>query len=92
MAASDTATELDDWRARIDVVDQVLVDLINRRLRYALEIGEIKRREGLAVRDAAREQALLQKLKDYNEGPLEDEALEDVFARIIRQARDLESR
>ena len=84
--------ELGDWRARIDVVDQLLIDLINRRLGYALEIGEIKRRYGLPVRDAAREEALLGVLTRYNNGPLGDEALREVFARIIQEARDLEAR
>lgn len=83
--------ELGDWRARIDVVDQLLIDLINRRLGYALEIGEIKRRHGLPVRDAAREEALLDVLTRYNNGPLGDAALRDVFVRIIQEARDLEA-
>jgi chorismate mutase len=81
-----------DWRARIDVVDQVLIDLINRRLGYALEIGEIKRKNDLPVRDQAREDALLAKLKEYNNGPLGADALEDIFKRIIQEARDLEAR
>ena len=83
--------ELGDCRARIDVVDQLLIDLVNRRLGYALEIGEIKRRHGLPVRDPAREEALLKTLKDYNNGPLGEAALEDIFRRIIQEACDLEA-
>ena len=39
------AAEMDisDWRAKIDTVDQILVDLVNRRLEFAIEIGRIKR-------------------------------------------------
>ena len=82
--------DLSEWRARIDGVDEELVDLINRRLEYALEIGRIKRAEGLEVRDPQRERDLLQRLREYNQGPLGDSALVDVFTRIITEARDLE--
>ena len=82
--------DLSEWRARIDEVDEELVDLINRRLQYAVEIGRIKRAEGLEIRDPQREQDLLRRLRDYNQGPLGDSALVDVFTRIIAAARDLE--
>ena len=82
--------DLSEWRARIDEVDEELVDLINRRLQYAVEIGRIKREEGLEVRDPQRERDLLQRLREYNQGPLGDSALVDVFTRIIAAARDLE--
>ncbi len=82
--------DLSEWRARIDEVDEELVDLINKRLEYAVEIGKIKRAEGLEVRDPQRERDLLQRLREYNQGPLGDRALVDVFTRIIAAARDLE--
>jgi chorismate mutase len=82
--------DLSEWRARIDEVDEELVDLINKRLEYAEEIGRIKRAEGLEVRDPQRERDLLQRLQQYNQGPLGDRALVDVFTRIIAEARGLE--
>ena len=82
--------DLSDWRVRIDTVDQILVDLLNRRMQYALKIGQIKRAHGRQVRDPDREQAILDKLKEYNEGPLGDAAIEDIFNRIMQEARDLE--
>ena len=82
--------DLSEWRARIDEVDEELVDLINKRLEYAVEIGRIKRAEGLEVRDPQRERDLLQRLQQYNQGPLGDRALVDVFTRIIAEARGLE--
>ena len=82
--------DLSEWRGRIDEVDQELVDLINRRLEYAVEIGRIKRAEGVEVHDPQRERDLLRKLREYNQGPLGDRALIDVFTRIIAEARDIE--
>ena len=82
--------DLSDWRARIDTVDQVLVDLLNKRMQYALEIGKIKRVHGQQVRDIEREKAIMEGLKAYNKGPLGDEAIVDIFARIMQEARNLE--
>ena len=51
--------DLSDWRARIDTVDRILLDLINRRLEYAVEIGRIKRAHGREVRDEQREREVI---------------------------------
>jgi chorismate mutase len=82
--------DLSDWRARIDTVDQILVDLLNKRMHYVLEIGKIKRAHGRQVRDAEREKAILDGLKAYNNGPLSDAAIADIFNRIMQEARNLE--
>ena len=80
-----------DWRARIDTVDQILVDLLNRRLQYAQEIGKIKKERGQQVRDPERERQVLEGLKAYNKGPLSSAAIEEIFNRIMQEARQLEN-
>ena len=82
--------DIDDWRARIDEVDERIVDLINERLGYAIEIGRLKRARGRQVRDRARERALIERLQAFNGGPLSEEAIADLFARIMAEARTLE--
>ncbi len=82
--------DIDDWRARIDEVDDRIVGLINARLGYAIEIGELKRASGRQSRDRARERALIERLQALNRGPLSEEAIADVFARIMAEARILE--
>ena len=83
--------DLSDWRARIDTVDRILLDLINRRLEYAEEIGQIKRAHGRKVRDEEREREVIERLKTQNGGPLSAEAVADIFNRIMAEARLLES-
>ena len=87
---SDDAKEIGDWREKIDSIDQHIVDLINQRLGYAIEIGRVKRATGRQVRDVARERALTERLQSLNDGPMSDEAIADLFARIIAEARILE--
>ena len=82
--------DISDWRERIDTVDCILVDLINRRMEYALEIGKIKGGQGRPVRDAERERLVLEALKKHNKGPVSDAALVDVFRRLIEEACTLE--
>ncbi|MBT3343356.1 MAG: chorismate mutase [Gemmatimonadetes bacterium] len=82
--------DISDWRTRIDTLDQVIIDLLNRRMEYALEIGKLKHATGLKVRDAQREREVIDRLKAANEGPLSDEAISDLYTRIIAEARHLE--
>ena len=83
--------DLSDWRARIDSVDRNLIDLINKRLEYAMEIGEIKRAHSQQVRDPEREMRVIESLTAYNEGPLSEAGVADVFKRIMEEARRLEA-
>lgn len=82
--------DIGEWRARIDAVDHILVDLINRRLEYAMQIGRLKRASGKQVRDVARERDIIEALKSHNSGPMSAEAVEEIFRRIMAEARILE--
>ncbi len=83
--------DLEGWRARIDTVDRSLVDLLNERMEYCLEIGKIKRGEGRQVQDEEREREVVERLSAYNAGPIGDDAIADIFTRIMAEARALES-
>ena len=83
-------SDLDDFRQRIDAIDEHLVRLLNARSACALEIGRIKERDGLAVYQPAREAEVLQKVRQANTGPLDDAAVMRLFERIIDEARRLE--
>ena len=82
--------EIGGWRAKIDVVDEILVDLLNRRAEYALEIGKIKKGLGLPVHVPEREEWILKQVRQLSKGPLKDEAVKRLFERIIDESRRLE--
>ncbi len=82
--------DLSDWRDRIDAVDGILLDLLNRRIEYALEIGRIKRAQGTPILDEKREEDVLAGLKSRNRGPLSSEGVVGIFSRIVEETRDLE--
>ena len=81
---------LDEWRRRIDVIDQQLMRLLNSRSACAVEIGKIKRALGLAVYSPEREAWILESVMRENPGPLDATAVRRVFERIIDESRRLE--
>jgi len=84
--------EISDWRKKIDELDRDLVKLLNERARCAVEIGKIKRRNGLPILELNREQEVMQKAFDANEGPLPDQAIQRVFERIVEEGKALQKR
>ena len=82
--------DISDWRKRIDEVDAQLVDLLADRSGCVVEIGKIKRRRQLAVRDPQREERILGQIIRNNKGPLANEAMARIFETIIRECIRLE--
>ena len=82
--------DLEDLRHRIDMLDEHLVRLLNARAACALEIGRIKREEGLEIYQPAREAEVLANVNRLNTGPLGPQAIQRLFERIIDEARHLE--
>ncbi len=74
---------LEELRARIDGLDASLVRILNERVELAARIGEAKAREDLPVVDPAREEEVLQRSAERNEGPFPGAALRRIFREII---------
>lgn len=83
-------SDLDDWRKRIDEIDQQLVKLLNERSGCAVEIGHIKQKLNLPAWAPQREAEILRNVVKSNRGPLDDGAIRRLFERIIDEARSLE--
>src|ERR687893_1644160 len=83
--------EMETLRAGIDVVDEEIVRLLDRRARMARRIGEIKREEGLDAYAPARERAVLDRVASLSEGDFPKCGLETVFREIISSSISLEA-
>jgi chorismate mutase len=81
---------IEDWRRRIDEIDQQLVKLLNERSQCAMEIGHIKQGAGLPLYQPEREKEVLANAAGYNRGPLPDTAIMRLFERILDEARSVE--
>ncbi len=88
--AAQAGREIDEWRRRIDAIDEQLMRLLNSRSACAVEIGRIKRRLGLPVYSPEREKWILDRVVRENPGPLDPTAVRRVFERVIDESRRLE--
>ncbi|MEW6734328.1 MAG: chorismate mutase [Acidobacteriota bacterium] len=82
--------DIEYWRDEIDKLDEQLIKLLNRRSQCAIEIGRIKRTEGLPVYSPAREQQVIENVIRLNCGPLGNDAVRRLFERIIDESRRVE--
>ncbi len=83
-------TRMKSLRLRIDLLDKLIVRLLNRRAKYADEIGKIKEKLGLEIYSPEREKQVFENVSRANPGPLTDEAVRRVYERIIDESRRLE--
>jgi chorismate mutase len=84
---------LEDWRARMDEIDEAIVRLLNERAACAVAIGRIKRQEGIAVYQPERERHVVERARALTAeigGSLGPAAIGRLFERIIDEARGLE--
>ncbi|WP_407457956.1 chorismate mutase [Fibrobacter sp.] len=81
---------IEDWRKRIDELNDELIALLNKRATYATEIGKLKKQLGLPVFDATREQAVLEKVSSLTKGPLTPESIKNIFQVIMQETRKVE--
>ena len=81
---------LDELRAKIDALDTQILELLNQRAKCAMQIGEIKRSTSAACYVPERERAVLDRLKERNEGPLADPSIQAIYREIMSAVRSLE--
>ena len=78
-------------RTEIDRIDKELVELLNRRAEIAVQVGQIKRGQGLDVWSSAREDEVVSRALAASKGPLPDETLRLIFRELISGSRALQS-
>jgi len=81
---------LESLRGRIDRIDDQLLELINERVRTAIEIGAGKASRGETVYRPEREAEIFSRLLDRNQGPVSDEGVRSIFTEIVSCARSAE--
>jgi chorismate mutase/prephenate dehydratase len=88
----DSNSDIMALRLAIDAIDEKILDLINRRLLLAQKIGAIKAQSGIQIADPRREKDIVDRLRHTNNGPLEADGLQRIFAAIIAAGRSVQKR
>jgi chorismate mutase/prephenate dehydratase len=83
-------SELARLRDRIDEVDRAILEQLNERAKWVLEVGSFKQSRGVSVYEEAREKRIVSRLVENNPGPFPNDGLAPVFREIISATRSLE--
>ena len=82
--------DLDTLRQQIDECDRAIVDWLNRRAEVVVNVGKRKRCDNVPVYSPDREQAVLQKLRELNKGPLPQKTLDAIYRELMSGSFALE--
>lgn len=84
--------KIQDIRNKIDLIDDQLLKLINRRGELAVKIGQEKSKGNSSKHFHVphRERAIIERIRQNSKGPFPDESLESVFREIFSATLALE--
>lgn len=84
--------ELEGLRKQIDKCDDQLLRLLNQRAAVVQDVGRVKARRDEEVYASNREHAIIERLAAANQGPLPEEAVEEIFRAVINNCRLLQKK
>ncbi|HIY84595.1 chorismate mutase [Rubneribacter sp.] len=88
---STSLAEIQEHRAKIDEIDSQIVALLNKRAGHSLVIRGLKPGAHLGLYDAKREEEIFARVCSYNEGPLYNENLREIYATILKIMKETPS-
>ena len=83
--------EIQKHREQIDAIDKELVALLNKRAGHSLVIRGLKPDARMGLYDAKREEEIFEKISSYNEGPLYNEYLCEIYSTILKVMKETPS-
>jgi chorismate mutase len=90
MENAETEARINELRSRVDEVDRELIRVLNERARIVQELVAIKGEAGRPLFDPKREEEILRRVAEENEGPIYDSSMREIFELILHRIRDLE--
>lgn len=82
--------DIEDWRKKIDDLDQRLVALLSERAEAAVAIGKLKRNTSMPIYEPDRERVVFDNVQSANRGPLPGRDLVRIYERIIDVMRNIQ--
>ena len=84
--------EFEKLREPNDALDEQLRGVCNVRAGHALDIRALKPDAHMGLYDPKREEEIFAKLSSYNEGPLYNENLVEIYRGILKVMKEVPSR
>jgi len=82
--------DIEDWRKKIDALDEQIVTLLSNRAAAAVAIGELKRNTGGPIYEPQREQSVFAHVREINPGPLSSMQMQEIYERVMDVMRALQ--
>ncbi len=82
--------QLNRLRREMDELNHEMLDLLSRRGTLAVEIGKIKRLQGVERYDPVREREMLDFIAASNQGPFETSRLQHIFKEVFKASAELQ--
>lgn len=77
-------------RKEIDLIDEQIIALLNKRFQTAVEIGEFKKANGMPITDEKREEKVLQSVENSFNNVDFSKAGVAIYKEIIKQCSELQ--
>ena len=87
-----SSNELEEYRKKIDSLDERIVKLLDERMKIALQVGGYKKKHGLEIVYEKREEEVLGHVKKILKKWIEDDAVKEVYRQIIAETVKAEER
>ena len=89
--ASNVLKQIEEHRAKIDEIDKQIVELLNKRAGHSLVIRGLKPGANMGLYDPRREEEIFEKVDGFNNGPLYNENLREIYACILKVMKETPS-
>ena len=77
---------LEEYRQRIDMLNNKILELLNERTEVVKLIGIEKEKQGKKIHDPIRETKIIEALTKKNEGPMTEEMVSQIFKEIFKMS------
>ncbi|MGI6105912.1 MAG: chorismate mutase [Raoultibacter sp.] len=83
--------KIEEHRAQIDEIDRQIVKLLNERTKHSLAIRDLKPEAKMGLYDPKREEEIFAKVYGFNEGPLYNDNLREIYHGILKVMKETPS-
>ncbi len=87
-----TKGDIEALRRQINEIDRNILDLLQKRVEVAREIGRFKHQNNLPLYDPAREREVIARILEANQGKFPEKSLEYIYREIIAACRGSEEK
>jgi chorismate mutase len=89
---NESLAQIEQHRAQIDAIDKQIVALLNERAGHSLDIRALKPDANMGLFDPKREEEIFAKICSYNEGPLYNENLKEIYGALLKVMKEVPNR